>query len=299
MLMVIGVVLGGVSKGVERWSVILMPALFLMLAGLLVRAFMLDGFGQAMHFIFGFHAHDFGTSGLIEALGQAFFSLSLGMGTMLTYGSYLHRDDDIMSASITICALDTGIAILAAMVIFPIIFTNGMEPSAGPGLVFISVPVALAQLPAGQLLAVIFFVLLLVAALTSAISMLEVAASYFIDERNWTRRRATLISGAVIAVIGIPSAISGSNSFFGETMISMVGLNWFDALADLTNNFMLPLGGLGIALFTGWRLDDAIRHDHFLSGSKLGVFYRVWLTLLKFVVPVAIVFVFLNAVGIV
>ncbi len=297
MAMTMAVVAGGVSKGVERWSVILMPALFIMLGGLLIRAMTLDGFGPAMDFVFGFHAEDFGRRGVLEALGQAFFSLSLGMGAILTYGSYLKRDDDIMSSAITISALDTGIAIAAAMVLFPIIFSHGMEPAAGPGLVFITIPVAISQLPAGGFLMMVFFALLVVAALTSAISMLEVTTSYFVDERRWPRTKATLIAGGAITLIGIPSALSGSVWFFGSSMVSVIGMNWFDALGYLTNNFMLPLGGLGIALFTAWRLDDAIRHDHFLSGTKLGVFYRGWLLLLKFVVPVAIVFVFLDSIG--
>ncbi len=299
MALTIAVVMGGVSKGVERWSRILMPALFAMLGGLLIRAMTLDGFGPGMSFIYGFHMEDFTPGAILEALGQAFFSLSLGMGTMLTYGSYLHKKDDIVTASIMVSVVDTGIALTAAMVLFPIIFTFGMEPTAGPGLVFISIPVALGQMTAGSFLALIFFGLLVVAALTSAISMLEVSASYFIDERGWSRKRATLVSGGAIAAFGIPSALSGSTEWFGQTMVSAIGMNWFDALSYLSNNWMLPLGGLGIALFTAWRLNDAIRHDHFLSGSKLGMFYRGWLFLLKYVVPVAILFVFLHAVNVI
>ena len=160
MIMTVAVVAGGVSKGVERWSRILMPALFVMLGGLLLRAMTLNGFGPGMSFIFGFHMENFTAGGILEALGQAFFSLSLGMGTMLTYGSYLHKNDDIVSASIMVCVIDTVIAITAAMVLFPIIFTFGMKPAAGPGLVFISIPVALGQMPAGSFLALIFFGLL-------------------------------------------------------------------------------------------------------------------------------------------
>ncbi len=297
MCMVVGVVIGGISKGVERWSTILMPALFVMLIGLLIRAFTLDGWGQAVDFVFGFHVEKFTPAGALEALGQAFFSLSLGMGAILTYGSYLKKEDDIMSSAITISALDTLIAITAAMVLFPIIFTNNLEAAAGPGLVFITIPVALYKLPAGGFLAMVFFGLLVVAALTSAISMLEVATSSAIDELAWSRRKAALLAAVGIAALGIPSALSGSNPFFGVYMAETFGRNWFDSIAYLTNNFMLPLGGLGIALYTGWRMDEAIRHHNFLSGSRLGTFYKGWLVLLKFLVPVAITFVFLNAVG--
>ena len=221
------------------------------------------------------------------------------MGAMLTYGSYLKKEDDIMSSALIISGLDTLIAIAAAMVLFPVIFTNNMDVAGGPGLLFVTMPVAFYNLPAGAFLATIFFVLLVIAALTSAISMLEVATSTFIDEKGWSRRRAALLAGVGAAIVGIPSALSGSTSLFGSSMAALVGANWFDTVAYLSNNFMLPLGGLGIAVYTGWRMNEAIRHDHFLSGSRLGVFYKSWLFLLKFVVPVAIVLVFLHAVGVI
>jgi NSS family neurotransmitter:Na+ symporter len=299
MGLTIAVVLGGVAKGLERWSRILMPALLVMLLILLGKAATLSGFGQGLDFVFGFHTEKFTAGGALDALGQAFFSLSLGMGSIVTYGSYLRRDDDIMSASITISALDTAIALMASLVLFPIIFSHGLAPAAGPGLVFISIPIALSQMPAGGFLATLFFALLVVAALTSAISMLEVSTSYLIDEKGWRRPRATLVAGLAIATIGIPSALSGGTRIFGSGFASVAGKNWFDSFDYIAANWMLPLGGLGIAVFTAWRLNEAIRHDHFLSGSRLGFFYRGWLSLLKFLVPVAIVFVFLHAVGVI
>ena len=299
MGMTVAVVLGGIAKGVERWSRILMPALFVMMLILLIKAFTVPGFGQALDFVFGFHTEKFTAAATLDALGQAFFSLSLGMGAMLTYGSYLHRDDDIMSSSITISFLDTAIAIMASMILFPFIFSRGMEAAQGPGLVFISIPMAMGQMTGGTFLAPLFFALLVFAALTSAISMLEVTTSYFIDERKWKRRKATTVSGALIALVGIPSALSGGTEFFGADLAALIGKNWFDSFDYLSSNWMLPLGGLGIAIYTAWRMDDAIRHDHFLSGSKLQFFYKGWLLLLKFLVPVAIVLVFLRAVGVI
>ncbi len=298
MGLTVAVVIGGVAKGVERWSRILMPALFIMLLVLLVNSFTLSGFKQGFDFVFGLHTERFTAGGALDALGQAFFSLSLGMGAILTYGSYLRREDDVVAAAITISGLDTLIALIASLVLFPIIFSYGMEPAAGPGLVFISVPIALSQMPGGTVLATMFFALLVFAALTSAVSMLEVTASYLIDERNWIRRRATLVSGALVAFVGIPSALSGGTEIFGSGFASIFGKNWFDSFDYLASNWMLPLGGLGISLFTAWRMNEALRHDHFLSGSKLAAFYKGWLLLLKFVVPVAIVLVFLDAVGV-
>ena len=299
MAMTMAVVVGGVAKGLERWSRILMPALFVMLLALLIKSSTLEGFGKGVDFVFGFHADQLTARGVLEALGHAFFSLSLGMGSILTYGSYLREDDDIVAASITISLLDTLIAILAAIVLFPIIFTFGLEPSAGPGLVFISIPVALSQMTGGAIFAFIFFGLLVFAAITSAISMLEVTCSYFIDERGWTRKRATLMAGALVWLFGVPSALSGGTSLFGADFEAMFGMTWFNGADYLASNWMLPLGGLGISLFTAWKMDEAIRHHQFLNGSKLAFFYKGWLLLLKFLVPVAITFVFLHAVGIV
>ena len=299
MAMTMAVVVGGVAKGLERWARILMPALFLMLIALLIKSFTLEGFGKGFDFVFGFHADELTAKGVLEALGHAFFSLSLGMGSMLTYGSYLRKDDDIVSASITISFLDTLIALLAAIVLFPIIFTFGLEPSAGPGLVFISIPIALSQMTGGAVFAFVFFGLLVFAAVTSAISMLEVTCSYFIDERGWNRRNATLMAGGLVGLFGVPSALSGGTALFGDDFAGIFGLNWFNAFDYLASNWMLPLGGLGISLFTAWKVDDAIRHHQFLNGSRLAFFYKGWLLLLKFLVPVAITFVFLHAVGII
>ena len=299
MAMTMAVVVGGVAKGLERWARILMPALFVMLVALLIKSFTLEGFGKGIDFVFGFRIANLTASGVLEALGQAFFSLSLGMGSMVTYGSYLRKQDNIVSASITISVLDTLIAILAAVVLFPIIFTFGLEPSAGPGLVFISIPVALSQLTGGAVFTCIFFGLLVFAAVTSAISMLEVTCSYFIDEQGWTRKRATVVAGTMVGVFGIPSALSGGTMLFGKNFAEIFGRDWFNTADYLASNWMLPLGGLGISLFTAWKMNDAIRRHHFLNGTKLAVFYKGWLLLLKFIVPIAIAFVFLHAVGVV
>lgn len=299
MALTVGVVWGGISRGIERWARILMPTLFALMLILLVNSITMEGFGEAADFVFGFHTESLTAAGVLEALGHAFFTLSIGMGAMLTYGSYLKRDDDIVSAAITVSVLDTVIALLACMVLFPIIFTFGLEPGQGPGLVFVSMPIALSQMGAGTFFSVVFFALLFFAALTSAISLLEVAVSYLIDEKGWLRHRAVLTFGGIIALVGIPSALSGSTAFFGESFAGVFGRNWFDTFDYLATNWILPLGGLGISVFTAWRLDDAIRHREFLEGSKLAFFYKAWLLLLKFVVPVGIILVFLNAIGVI
>ena len=292
MALTVGVVVGGVAKGIDRWSRVLMPALLVMLLGLVVRAAFLPGFAEGLDFAFGVRPEQFRPESMLAALGQAFFSLSIGMGTMLTYGSYLRKDDDVMGSSIQISALDTAVALLASIVIFPIIFSFAeLEPTQGPGLLFASIPTGMIQMPFSSLLLGVFFILLVFAALTSAISLLEVPVSFLIDEFDWSRGKATVIAGAVIFVYGVPSALS--------SVTGSPTAGWFDGIDYMVSNIIFPLGGIGLSLFTGWKLDEAIRHDHFLSGSKFKPFYNAWLTLLRFVVPVGISVVFLNAIGII
>ncbi|HLT36101.1 MAG TPA: sodium-dependent transporter, partial [Enhygromyxa sp.] len=235
---------------------------------------------------------------VLEALGHSFFTLSVGMGAMLTYGSYLKRDDDIVTASVSIAVLDTLVALLACLILFPITFTHGMEPAAGPALVFQNIPIAFSQLPGSTLWAVMFFVLLVFAALTSAISLLEVACSYFIDELGWSRSVAVPVTGGAIILLGIPSALAASSQVFGKGMEEAVGRNWFDLFDYVSSNWMLPLCGLGISMFAAWRLGDAARRVQFEAGSTLGrleVVYLGWLQVLRWVVPIAIVLVMLHA----
>ena len=182
---------------------------------------------------------------------------------------------------------------------------NRCFAAAGPGLVFTTIPIAFAEIPGGLVLAPLFFLLLTFTALTSAISLLEVATAYFIDERGWTRTKATLATGGAIVLIGIPSAVSGGSRLFGAGMQKLTdplyrgdGKNWFDTLVDLSFNLMLPIGGLGIALFVAWRVNDATREAGFNAGSKLGRLYLGWVWLLRYIVPVAIVMVLLNALGV-
>jgi len=308
MAMTVGIVIVGIQKGVELAARILMPTLFVMLIALVGYATTMEGFGQAADFVFGVHTDQLTGAGVLEALGHSFFTLSLGMGAMLTYGSYMKKADGVVATSVVISGLDTGVALLACLALFPITFTYGMEAAGGPGLVFVNMPTAFAQMAGGTLWAILFFVLLTFAALTSAISLLEVVASYFIDELKWKRWHAVTLTGAVIFVFGIPSALSGGTELFGTGFQELVksvfggdGKNWFDSLDYLASNWMLPLGGLGIALFAGWRIDDVKRREGIAEGSKLGAvvpFYLAWLWTLRIVAPIAIVLVMLHAVGV-
>ncbi len=308
MVITIGIVSMGIHRGIELCAKILMPTLFLILIALLIYAMTTDGFGRAAEFLFAPNTENFSGKSVLEALGHAFFTLSLGMGAMITYGSYLSKKESIVSTSIIVSILDTAVALMACLILFPIIFSANLEPGAGPGLVFVSIPIAFSQMSGGAILAPLFFLLLTFAALTSAISLLEVAASYFIDELKWPRLVAVLVTGFAITLIGIPSALSGGTAMFGSGFQELNapllaylghenGLNWFDLFDYIASNWLLPLGGLAIALFASWRVGGAARQAAFCGEGKGMTIYFVWLILLRFLVPIAVILVFLNAVG--
>jgi NSS family neurotransmitter:Na+ symporter len=295
MLATILIVRGGISSGIERWTKLLMPALFLILVVLTVMGLMSPGAGRALRFLFEPDFSQLTRAGFLEALGSAFFSLSLGMGAMLTYGSYLDKSTNISSAALEITALDTFFSIMAGVMIFPIVFSYGVDPSAGPGLFFVTLPEIFAQMPGGRVCGFFFFVLVGFAALTSAISLLEVVVAFFIDELNWSRKRADYTLGAIIFVCGIPSALS-FNLWSGFTL--MGGKNIFDLLDGLATNVLLPLGGLGIAVFAGWILTHGEKEAEIKNVENAFHFYDVWHVLVKYVTPVALAIVLLYTTGI-
>jgi NSS family neurotransmitter:Na+ symporter len=305
MLITVGIVAAGVHRGLERWVHILMPMLFFMILALVLRAVGGDGFSRALDFVFSPRADQLTPAGVLEALGHSFFTLSLGMGCMLTFGSYLRRRDDIVITSLAIGGLDTLVSLMACLVVFPIIFSYGLAPGAGPGLVFVTLPIAFAQMNGGALWAMIFFLLLAVAALTSAISLLEVAVSHFIDSHGWHRRQATFAVGAAIFLLGIPSALSGGTALFGAdfqaasaALFGGAGKNWFDLFDYLASNWLLPLGGLGIAVFVAWRMGDAARALAFSADGGYARLYWAWVWLLRYLVPLGVTGIFLHALGV-
>ena len=295
MVTTVGIVFGGIQKGIEAWSRVLMPALLVMLLVLLVDACFQPGFGEAVAFVFSPRADRLNPAGVLEALGQSFFTLSLGMGAMLTYGSYLEKDHDIVGSSIVIAVLDTLVALTACLVLFPIIFSFNMPRAAGPGLVFQSMPIAFSQMVGGTVLSLIFFLLLFFAALSSAISLLEVVVSTIIDQLRWSRERTVLLTGTLIFLFGIPSAIAGSGSLFGE-WANIFGKNFFDSADYLASNWLLPLGGLFIAIFVGWVIPREVREEEFKRGSRLARLFPVWNFALRWLVPVAILLLWLFSV---
>jgi NSS family neurotransmitter:Na+ symporter len=201
------------------------------------------------------------------------------MGAMVTYGSYLSRQTNLVRSAVFVAIGDTLVAILAGFVIFPLVFSFGLEPSSGPGLIFRTLPIAFSQLPAGYVVALAFFVLLSFAALTSSISLLEVVCAYFVDEQGWSRKQASWGLGTVIFLLGIPSAL-------GERFLGLM-----DGLAT---NYLLPIGALLIAVFTGWFLSRDERKDEFSAGEISPFHFAAWSFLIRFVSPVAVALIFLH-----
>jgi NSS family neurotransmitter:Na+ symporter len=289
MVLTIWVVYRGIGEGIERYCKILMPALFVILLVLIVRSVTLEGAGKGLEFYLKPDFSKLTGATFLAALGQAFFSLSLGMGCMITYGSYLGKKEILPGAAVQVCFLDTMVALLAGLVIFPAVFAFGVEPGAGPGLTFITLPSVFAKMPGGPVWSGLFFLLLFIAALTSAISLLEVVAAYFIDEMKWSRPKAAWIMGGAIFLLGVPSALS-----LGTMKLQIAGKDFLDAMDFLSSNVLLPLGGLFIALFVGWIWTEKARREVTNDGTVPFGMMTAWLWICRVVAPVAIAYIFIT-----
>jgi NSS family neurotransmitter:Na+ symporter len=257
-----------------------------------------EAFTRGLEFMFkpNFAALTWG--GVLTAMGQAFFTLSLGMGAIMVYGSYLSHTASIARTSVAIALADTSVALLAGIAIFPIIFANNMEPAAGPGLIFISLPLAFGHMPGGVLFGSLFFVLLSFAAWTSSISLLEPAVTWLIETFNMRRVTATLYAGIFTWLLGVVTVMSFNDWAFEFEFAGVLKQNGiFDILDILTTNIMLPLGGLFIAIFAAWFMSRDASRDELSMGDSVA--YNLWRFLVKFVTPAAILLVFLNMLGVI
>lgn len=282
----------GVSSGLEKGTRLLMPLLFLMLLVLVGYALNSTGFRQGMAFMFLPDFSRLGGASVLTAMGQAFFSLGLGMGSIMVYGSYLPDDVSIGQSALFVAVADTLVALLAGVAIFPIVFANQMEPSMGAGLIFETLPVAFGQMPGGTLFGTLFFVLVFFAAITSSIALIEPAVAWLVENRGMTRSTACFWSGATCWLLGLGTVYS-FNDWAGFTVF---GKTIFELVDFVTANLMLPLGGLMIALFAGWVL-GAADSEHELRMESPGR-YQAWRVLIRYIAPLGVTVVFLNAVGI-
>jgi NSS family neurotransmitter:Na+ symporter len=238
-----------VKGGIEKWTKIMMPAILVILVMLMIRGLTLPNGMQALEFLFKPKFEDLTASSIVLALGHSFFTLSLGMGTMITYGSYLRRDQNLLSSALWIILLDTLIAMMAGVAIFATVFAMGADPGAGPGLIFVVLPTIFPKIAGGAIWGTLFFFLLFMAALTSAISILEVITAYFIDEKGWTRKKATIIFGSVVTIVGAFCSLS-MGSF---NITSFLDMSFFDVMDYLSSKYMLPIGGMLTAVFVLYR----------------------------------------------
>lgn len=284
LLLTAYVVLRGVSGGLERWCKALMPALLVMLVVLVVRSLSLPGSGKGVEFYLKPDFSKVTGATFLAAVSQAFFSLSIGLGTMLTYGSYLRKDVDLGKSALQICALDTLVALLAGLVIFPAAFAFGVDAGAGPGLSFVTLPALFSRVPFGALWAFVFFALLFVAALTSSISMLEIPVAYLLD-KGMKRKNATWLMTVIILLMGVPSALGDSLGW------KIFGLDMISAGSFLSDSLLMPFGGFMCCLVAGWLQYQRTRSELEMGTSPWLV--RLWSFGVKFVAPLAILAVFI------
>ena len=263
MAVSIGIIIKGVKSGIEEGAKIMMPLIVVILGVLVIRGLTLVGGSEGLTFLFKPKFSDLTPSSIVLALGHAFFTLSLGMGTMITYGSYLDKKQNLVNSAIWVILLDTAIAMLAGTAIFTIVFAMGADPSAGAGLIFVVLPTIFPQIGGGLVWGTLFFFILFMAALTSAISILEVITAYFIDEKGWSRQKATLLFGGVITLVGVFCSLSlGSLNITG-----IFDITFFDFLDELSSKYMLPIGGALTAIFilNKWTVGS------FLDEIKIGM----------------------------
>jgi neurotransmitter:Na+ symporter, NSS family len=295
MVMTVMVVARGVASGLERAVKWMMPALFILLLVMVAYAGYSGDLGAALHYLFApdfARLHDKAGEAILSAMGQAFFSLSLGMGAIMVYGSYLKHDASIAGSTLMIAATDTLVALLAGLAIFPMVFAHGLEPGSGPGLIFVTLPIAFGEIPAGSWFGALFFTLLVVAAWTSSISILEPVVAWLVENRGFSRVRASILAGVAAWLLGIACLLS-LNAWSGVTLFGKGVLDLFDYL---TANVLLPLGGILIAVFAGWVMPRAATLDELGGGDGVG--YRLWRFLVRYVAPLAVALVLLNGLGV-
>lgn len=281
------IVARGILKGLEKWINTLMPMLFLIILLLCIYAMQTGAFFEGLRYLFMPDFSKINPQVMLEALGQAFFTLSLGMGAIMAYGAYMPANQNIGKTAVSVAALDTGVALLAGIAIFPIVFANGLAPSEGPGLVFVTLPIAFSAMPLGILFGTLFFVLLSIAALSSSISLIEPGVAWLIESLKIKRVTATILLGFIAWFIGLFSALS----FNLLSEFTIFGKNFFDATDFLTNQIMLPLGGIFIAIFVGW----IMKKEHVLDelGFQENFIFKAWYFSVRFVAPTLVGLVFL------
>lgn len=292
------ILMGGVQKGIERWSNILMPIMGALMLLLCINSLLLPGAVDGLKFLFHPDFSRITGKVILSAMGQSFFSISMGVGTLLIYGSYLPNSTKMGKTSLFICLVDTMIAILAGIIIFPACFAYGIQPDAGPGLAFITLPSVFVQMPGGYVWSIIFFVLLAIAALTSSISMMECPIAILQEQLKVSRRRSVIIVTMIAWILGTGCCLSFCPEF--ASGLTFWGLSLFDIFDKVTANFILPLGGLLMAVFLGWRMDRRLLYDTLTNfGRDRGDFIPLFMFAVRYFAPICILLIFLSGLGVI
>ena len=294
MFLTAWIVYRGVRKGIEKYAKILMPIFLVLILVICVRSITLPGAGEGLNFLFKPDFSKITPNVILEALGQALFSLSIGMGTLITYGSYISKKDKLPNTAYSVAAADTFVTILAGIAIFPAVFAFGINPAEGEALVFITLPGIFQQMAGGYFWSLFFFMLLIIAALTSTISILEVVVAFFSEELGISRKRATVVATVVITIIGIFCTLSQGPM---ENM-KIFGQGLFSLLEYTSVNLLLPLGGFFIVIFVGWVLGKRNVKDELSNKGVLKArFINLFMVIVRVIAPVAIAIIFLNQLG--
>lgn len=288
------IIVSGVKEGIERASKVMMPMLFLILIALCVRSITLPGASEGLTFLFNPDFSKIDSSVVLSAMGQAFFSLSIGMGCLITYASYFGKQTNLQTTALQVTILDTLVAVLAGVMIFPAVFSFGIEPTTGPELVFITLPNVFEQLPFGNIWSFVFFVLLALAALTSTISLHEVSTAYVHEEYHVSRKKAAIIVSVGVTIVGILCSLSmGVLKSY-----TLFGLNFFNLLDFVTAKIMLPLGGMMICIFTAKRVDKLLLKEEVTNhGTIRFYFFNTYAFFVKYIAPIGIGLIFFNELG--
>ena len=285
------IIVKGVTKGIEKYSKILMPILLGILIILGIKSLTLDKASEGLEFFMKPDFSKIDGEVLISALGQAFFSLSLGMGCLITYGSYIAKKDNLTSTAFMVCISDTLIAILAGIVIFPAAFTFGVKPEAGYDLAFVTLPMLFNEMAGGYFFCLIFFLLLTIAALTSSISLLEVIVLYMTEELKISRKKATIYS----AIGGFVLCVITSESLHAGTSLRFFDMDIFDALDAFTSNILMTIGGLLTVIFLGWKFKKADFMDEYTNGGTVSMGLRkIMYFIIKYLAPIAIIVILIS-----
>ncbi|MBI5273871.1 MAG: sodium-dependent transporter [Chlamydiales bacterium] len=296
-LITMGIVCSGVRKGIEYWAKIMVQILLVLLVGLFIYSTTLEGFPKAVAFIFQLNPQNFTVNSVIEALGLAFWTLSIGQGIMISYGSYMKPTQNVVKTAAVVGSSVIIAAILAALMIFPVVFTFGLSPSAGPGLVFKTLPFLFAQLPGAMVISTLFFTLFVFTALTSAIPLIEVVAANLMELYGLSRVKATICVSIATFVFGIPSAYAASGGVF-ENWVALFGMDFLETVNQFVSIWVIPICGLITSIFIGWKIDKDRLKKEFELGQERPKLFFCWRFFVRYVVPFTILIIILQTSGI-